>query len=228
MLGDGHRARARTAAAMRRRERLVGVEVHHVEARGAGPEAPQDGVHVGAVHVRQRTRGMGRVEHLHDAPLEQAERGGIGDHDRCRPRAERSAERVEVHAAIVGRWDGHGPEPGHGGRRRVGAMRRVGHDHLVPLGVAARAVVRPDDEDARELAMRSRGGLERGRMHAPDLGEHRLELPHQLEGALGKRVGRERMQPRETGQPCSGLVDARVVLHGARAERDRSPRPPSG
>ena len=91
---------ARAAAAVRRRERLVDVEVHDVEAGLAGLEPAEDGVEVGAVHVGQGARRVDRVEQLADARLEQAERGRVGDHHRGRPRAERGPERVEVHAAV--------------------------------------------------------------------------------------------------------------------------------
>ena len=53
------RAGPGTAAAMRRAERLVDVEVHHVEAGLAGLEAAHDGVEVGAVHVGQGARPRG-------------------------------------------------------------------------------------------------------------------------------------------------------------------------
>ncbi len=50
----GHRAGARTAAAVRRGEGLVQVQVHHVDAEVAGPRLADQRVHVGAVHVEQR------------------------------------------------------------------------------------------------------------------------------------------------------------------------------
>ena len=46
-----------------------------------------------------------------------------------------------------------------------------------------------------------------------------LELPEQLERALGDRVGRQRVELGEAGQAGGPLVDLGVVLHGARAER---------
>jgi len=45
-----------------------------------------------------------------------------------------------------------------------------------------------DQEDARELALRARGGLERDAVHADDLGQASLEAPHQLERALHRAV----------------------------------------
>ena len=59
----GHRTRARTAAAVRRGEGLVQVQVHHVDAEIAGPRDADQRVHVGAVHVDQRAL---RVQDLGD------------------------------------------------------------------------------------------------------------------------------------------------------------------
>jgi hypothetical protein len=100
----------------------VGVEVHHVETGLTGLELAQDGVHVRAIHVGQRTSGVDRLEHLADPFLEQAQRRWVGEHDRRRARAERRLERGEVDLALrIGR-NGHRLEAGHRRGRRVGAV----------------------------------------------------------------------------------------------------------
>ena len=76
-------------------------------------------------------------------------------------------------------------------------MRAVGDEDLVPVGVAALAVVGPDHEDAGQLALGAGRGLERDRLHAGDRRQRALELPEQLERALGDLVGDQRMQLRE-------------------------------
>ena len=63
---------ARAAAAVGRAERLVGVEVHDVEAGLARLEPAEDRVEVRAVHVGERAGRVGRLEQLADPPLEQA------------------------------------------------------------------------------------------------------------------------------------------------------------
>ena len=56
-------------------------------------------------------------------------------------------------------------------------------------------------------------------MQAGDLAENLLETPHELEGTL-RRVGiLERVQVAEARMPDDSLVDARVVLHRAGAQR---------
>ena len=78
----GHRTGARTAAAVRRREGLVQVEVHHVHAEIAGPRDAHQRVHVGAVHVEHGALGVQNLGRLHDVLFEHAERVGVGHHER--------------------------------------------------------------------------------------------------------------------------------------------------
>src|SRR6267143_488045 len=54
---------------------------------------------------------------------------------------------------------------------------------------------------------------------AVDAGLVPCQLVHQLERALGERLGGVRVEAREAGQAGHVLVEPRVVLHRARAER---------
>ncbi len=210
---------ARSAAAVGRRERLVDVEVHDVEAGLAGLEPAEDGVEVRAVHVGQRAGPVDGVEQLADARLEEPERRWIRDHHGGGPWTEGGPEGVDVDAAIAGRRDRDRPEARH---RRGGGVRpvaAVGHEHLVAERVAPLPVVGPDHQDAGQLALGPGRGLERHGAHPGDLGQRRLELPEQLERALGDLVGRERMERREPGQAGRPFVELGVELHRARAER---------
>ncbi len=147
------------------------------------------------------------------------ERGWVGDHDRGRPRPEGRSERVEVHAAVRRRRDRDRPVAGHGRRRGIRPVRAVRHEHLVALEIAALAVIGPDHQDAGELALGPCGRLERDRAHPGDLGQRLLELPQQLERALGDLVGRHRVELGEARQAGRPLVELRVELHRARPER---------
>ncbi len=77
---DHHRARARTAAAVRRGKCLVQIQVHHVHAKIAGARDAGQRVHVRAVHVQQRAVFVQDFGGLGDILLEDAERRGIRDH----------------------------------------------------------------------------------------------------------------------------------------------------
>ena len=97
-------------------------------------------------------------------------------------------------------------------------MRGVGGDDRVALLAAVREV-RAHEHEAGELALRAGRRLERDGGKPGDLGEDLLESPHELERALRALVLLVRMKIAEAGEPCQPLVDARVVLHRAGAER---------
>ena len=59
----------------------------------------------------------------------------------------------------------------------------------VRSSVAARAVVGADHQDPGQLAVGAGGRLERHRVHAADLDEDLLQLPQQLQRALGDASG---------------------------------------
>ena len=77
-----HRTRTRPAAAMRRRERLVQIDVHGIDAEIARPHLADDGVEVGAVRIEEGARRMHRVGNRHHVALEQPAGVGVGQHDR--------------------------------------------------------------------------------------------------------------------------------------------------
>ena len=74
-------------------------------------------------------------------------------------------------------------------------------------------------QQAGELALGARRGLEADRVEPGDLAEDPLEVPLQLERALRGVVVGERVEVAEAREPDEPLVDARVVLHRAGAER---------
>ena len=109
---------------------------------------------------------------------------------------------------------------GHRHARRVRAVRGVGDDDRVALlALAAVGEVRAHQHQPGQLALRAGRRLQRDRVEAGDLGEDLLQPPHQLERALRAVLLLVRVQVAEAGQRDDALVDARVVLHRAGAER---------
>ena len=210
---------AGTAAAVRRAERLVRVEVDDVEAHVAGPADAEHRVGVGAVVVQEPAGLVDEAGDLGDVLVEQAERVGVGEHEPGDVAAgDDLAQGVHVHAAARVAAHRRRLEAGHDHARRIRAVRRVRDDD--PLGVAPLGEVRgADHEQSRQLAVRSGGRLQRGRVQAGDLGQPALELVHQLERPLDERLGLVRVETREAVEAGGRLVDARVVLHRARAQR---------
>ena len=205
---------------MRRREGLVQVDVHGVDAEIAGPHLADDGVEVGAVAVEIGAGGVHGVGDLDHVALEQAAGVGVGQHDRrdvgaetlphlverrpCRRRAPARASTAKPSSAAVA-----GLVP----------CAEFGHQDR-PVACSPRAVERgPDRHHAAQLAVRARLGRQRDRRHAGQLDQPARELGDQLERALHGRERLQRMDVAEAGQPRHLLVEARVVLHRARAER---------
>ena len=67
---------------MRSGERLVQIEVHHVDAEIAGTRDAHQRVHVGAIHVEHGALRVQDLGHVDDVLFEHAERVGIGHHQR--------------------------------------------------------------------------------------------------------------------------------------------------
>ena len=215
---DRDRAGARAAAAVRLRERLVQVVVDDVEAHVARARAAHHGVEVRAVVVERRADAVDDLRDLLDVLVEQAERVRVGEHQAGDVVVGLGAQVVDVDAAALVGADLDDLVAGHRHRRRVGAVRGVGREDLGAV-LAAVLVVGAGEQHAGELAVRAGGRLQRHVRQAGDLGQRVLELVHQLQRALGALGVLQRVQAGVAGQRRDALVQLRVVLHRARAER---------
>ena len=97
-------------------------------------------------------------------------------------------------------------------------MRGVRRQHLGPR-FAAVGVEGAGEQQAGELAVRARRGLQADVRQAADLRQRLLQQPHQLQRALGALRVLRRVQAGVAGQRRDPLVEPRVVLHRAGAER---------
>jgi len=109
-------------------------------------------------------------------------------------------------------------ESGHGHARRIRAVRGVRDDDLRPL-LAPVGEVGAHQHQAGQLALAAGGGLKADGIEPRQLAQDLLKLPLELERALDPVLLLERVEVAEAGEPDDPLVDARVVLHRARAER---------
>ena len=97
-------------------------------------------------------------------------------------------------------------------------MGRIGGEHLGPL-LAALVVVGAGQQQPGELAVGSGRRLQADVLEPGDLRQRPLEAPHQLERALRPLRVLCGVQAGVSGQRRDALVDPRVVLHRAGAER---------
>ena len=155
-----------------------------------------------------------------DVLVEEAERGGVRQHQPGRPLVHLRAQVIEVEVATLVRGDLRELVAGHRHARRVRAVRRVGGDDRVALlALAAILEVGAHQHQAGQLSLRARRRLERARIQPRNLLEDLLQPPHQLERALRRLLLLVRVQILEAGQRDDPLVHARVVLHRAAPER---------
>ena len=186
-----------------------------VEAHVAGPRAPDDGVQVRAVVVEERAAV---VEDLATSSMPSSKSPSVDGFVSISPAVRsstfaRRSSRSRLPRSVVATFAEL--EPGHRHARRVRAVRRVGGDDHVPPGLAAIGEHRAHEHQPRELALRAGRGLQRDGGKPGHLGEDLLQLPHQLERALGALVLLQRVEVAEPGEGHDALVDPRVVLHRA-------------
>ena len=155
----GDRPRTGAAAAVRLREGLVQVDVDDVEAHVAGARVAHDRVQVGAVVVEGPARVVDDLGDLRDVLVEEPEGVRVGQHQAGRVVARLRAQVVEVDAAALVGGQLHHLVAGHRHRGGVGAVGRVGGEHLGPL-LAAVGVVGAGEQQPRQLAVGARRGLE--------------------------------------------------------------------
>ena len=194
--------------------------MHDVEAHVAGAGDAAHGVQVRAVVVHERTGAVEDLLDLLDVLVEEPERRRVREHERGRVLVDLAAEVLDVD--VPARVRAHRRElvAGHRHRRGVRPVRRVGDDDLAPLlALALVREVRAHEHEPGQLALRAGRGLERDGVEAGHLGEDLLQPPLELERALRAVLFLMRVELREAGQHHEPLVDARVVLHRAGAER---------
>ena len=194
--------------------------MHDVEAHVAGPRDAAHGVQVGAVVVEESANLVEDLCDLFDVLVEEPERRGVREHEPGGPLVDHLPQVRDVDVAARVRLDLRELVPGHRDARGVRAVRGVGGDDGVALiGLAAVGEVRAHHHQARQLPLRARGRLQRARVQARHFDQDLLEPPHQLERALNRLLVLVGMQVPEAGKHREPLVDARVVLHRAGAER---------
>ena len=218
---QNHRTGARSAAAMRGGEGLVQVDVHRIDAQIPRPRLADDGVEVGAVAVEIGIGGVDGRGNLHDVPLEQPAGVRVGQHDGGNVAVilrNRLLHRGQIHRAVVLGVDGDDLEAEQRSGGRVGAMGTFRHQH--DLRITARSDMRGlDCHHAALLAMgtglRAHGdGGGAGQLHQPV-----TQLGDEFHGALDGRQRLQRVNVAKARHARHLLVKARVVLHGAGAER---------
>ena len=159
------------------------IQVHEVDAEVARTHLADQRVHVGAVHVEQAALGVHDFGDLVNLLLENAERIGIGQHQRSDFFIHLRRERGHIHHAARVRFQILHRITHHGGGRRIGAMRGVRNQNFLARR-ALGLVISAHQQESGQFAMRARGRLQRDRIHAGDFEQAVAQSLHDAQRAL--------------------------------------------
>ncbi len=161
------------------------VEVHHIDAHIAGAQDAQQGVHVGAIAIDQPAAIVDSLDDMLKVLIEEPQRVGVGQHQADDGIVALRLECRQVHVAALIGGDLDDLQTDHAGGSRVGAVRRIGDEHLDALRIAAGLVVGAHDEHAGQLAVGASCRLEGDCGKSADLLQPFLHFVHQPQRTLG-------------------------------------------
>ena len=207
---------------MRGRKRFVQVDMHGVDAEIARTRLAYDSVEICSIAVKIGARLVNRIRDPNNLSLEQPASVWIRQHDRGDIRRERAPHCFDANDSILARRYGPNGIADEGRSGRIRAMSGIWNQHHPPrLSLAASLDRRLDRHHAAELAMRARLGdiaIASSPVIVSDAFESASDdLPMPLAPSRplqGMHVG-------ESRQPRHLFVETRIVLHRARAQRDR-------
>ena len=175
MLFDADWARSWTTTAVRCAERLMQIEVHHVETHVAWAGNAQYGIGVRAVVVELSPGFVNQRRDLGDIAIKKSQRVGVGQHDGGNIgciRIQQSFQMLHVDAARLGiALHLHSFIVGERGTGGIGAMGVVGNEHKIAMPLSLALMVGLDQHQACQFAMRASGRLEGDTRHAGDFGQ---------------------------------------------------------
>ena len=192
--------------------------MHHIKPHVARPRHTHDCVGIGAVIIDQTAGRVNDLRHFTDIFLKQSQSAGVGQHQSGGIRSHCSFQRRQVDCAVRMGLDFHHVHPADGHGRRIGPMRRIRHNDLGPV-IAALAMISPDQFQSGQFAMSTGHRLQGHGIHTGDFRQHRLQLEHQTQSALGILFFRQRVQARQRRYRCNILINLRIVLHRAGSQR---------
>ena len=153
--------------------------------------------------------------------LEQAAGVGIGDHHPGNVGPQSGLERGQIDPARFGCRDILHAEPGKGSGCRIGAVGAFrNEDDLAVLAPGFER--RLDREDAAQFPVRARLGRHGNAVHTGQGNQPIGQFVDHGQGPLHGFTRLERVDILEALHPRHRLVEARVVLHRARAEREEA------
>src|SRR5579863_1819494 len=159
MLFDAYRACSWPASAMRSAACFMQIEMDDIEAHVAGTSDAQYRVGIRAIVVKLSTGLMYHHRYLRDIAIEEAERVGVGHHNRrdiCRVGVQQGTQMLHINAAclrvaldldrfIIGKCRAGG----------VGAVCVVGNQHEIAMSLTLALVLGLDEHQSRQFTVRT-------------------------------------------------------------------------
>ena len=138
--------------------------MYYVKAHIARTRNAQHRVGIGAIIIELPTDLVYHTGYFYNIGIEQAQRIGIGHHNRRNIRAVRLQQHLQMlHFDAAGLWIGldlHGFVVGQGRASRIGAMRIIGDQDEIAMPFVATAVVGFDQHQPGQLTMCPGRGLQ--------------------------------------------------------------------
>ena len=165
---------------------------------------------------------MNRIGNGLHVAFEQAASIGVGDHHRRHVRAKARSQRSKVDAPFSSCRDRFDLEAAACRRGRVGAMRAFGHEDHATVGFTARPQRRGNCQQAAQFAMGTGFGAHRHTGHAGQLLEPFAQFMNDGKRTLHALFRLQRMGVGKAGHPRHLLIEAGIMLHRARAQREQA------
>ena len=200
MLCHADGAYARSAAAVRRGERLVQVQVADVRTDKAGICQAYLGIHIGAVHIYLCAAGVYDAADFHYFRFKDTVCGRVGNHQggEVIPVFFRfGAQVVHIHIALCVAGAGHGSKSRLDGRSRVGAVCRCRYQYFVAVPLPYTFLIGADDAESCIFACRTGVGLQADAGKAGNGFQLFTEIAYQFAVTFSLVFGHQRMYVHE-------------------------------
>jgi len=167
-LAYSYRTCTGTAAAMWRCECLVQVYVHNVESHIARTACTEHGIEVCAVVIHQCSMAVYKFGYFRNTLFEKPKCVRVCHHHCRHGIIENAAQVIDIHGAVGTAFHFDNAQTTYRCRCRVGAVCRVGDNHLCTFYVSAAFVISLDYHQPGKFAVRSGVWFERESLHASD------------------------------------------------------------
>ena len=194
--------------------------MHRIDAKIAGANLADDGVEIGPIAIDEPAGGMHCIRDGLEITLEQTAGIGICDHHGGYVGSEAGLQRRQINPARCCRRDVLDPVAGKGCGCGIGAMGAFG-DQNHCARIAARLEGGADTQQPAQLAMRARLGRHRNAVHPGQCDQPLGQLIDDLQRPAHRMLRLEGVDIGKPGQPGNLLIKPRIVLHRARAKRER-------